>query len=119
MSDKVLSEMPPGALDAARLLIELQHVVRRHRLEDATIRGVRMSALVPQSKPVTKRESMAACLLAASWDAHGADDVRWTTALGRLREPDPHDSLSRFWRMADAAIEHIPYLDGLPPEPSA
>ncbi len=81
--------------------------------------GLAIAALVtaldqqPQSEPpVTKRESMAAALLVASMDSAGVG-VTWKVALTRLRAEQGSPGLSQFWRMADAALEHMPYLDKL------
>ncbi len=95
--------------EVARHLGQLRSLIRTYGLEGATIAGVPMSVF-KQEMPVTRRESMAACLLVAQRD----NGLSWKLALDRLRaDPDASWAIE-FWRMAHYALEHIPYLDKLP-----
>lgn len=98
-----LADMPAGSLEAARLVRELRRVVEVHRLHEATIDGVPMAAF-KQEPPATKRESMAAALMAAM------NQQTWQHSLNELRLRPSCD----YWRLADAALKHIPYLNKLP-----
>lgn len=104
---------PPGVILADALVTELRRVVAVHGLRDATIAGVPMSAILPEPPP-TRRESMAACLLASD-----RGDLTWRLALDQLRAGGDLPWMRQCWRLADAALEHIPYLDRLPVEEAA
>jgi len=95
--------------EVARHIGQIRQLIKAHGIADATICDMPMSVF-KQVPPVTKRESMAACLLAAA-----DNDITWKQALDRLRGSDSDaEFVGRYWRMADFAIEHIPYLDKLP-----